>query len=48
MIWDIDEIAEQKSVRDIKEQEVFMGEFIDDKNATFVVNGTERVVGTNA
>ena len=26
IIWDIDEIAGTKSVRDIKEQEVFMGE----------------------
>ncbi|MDC2979532.1 DNA-directed RNA polymerase subunit beta [Pelagibacteraceae bacterium] len=45
IIWDIDEIAGTKSVRDIKEQEVFMGEIpLMTKNATFVVNGTERVV----
>ena len=45
VIWDIDEIAGTKSVRDIKEQEVFMGEIpLMTKNATFVVNGTERVV----
>ncbi len=45
VIWDIDEIAGTKSVRDIKEQEVYMGDIpLMTKNATFVVNGTERVV----
>ena len=45
IIWDIDEIAGTKSVRDIKEQEVYMGGIpLMTKNATFVVNGTERVV----
>ena len=45
IIWDIDEIAGTKSVRDIKEQEVYMGDIpLMSKNATFVVNGTERVV----
>ena len=45
IVWDIDEEAGTKSVRDIKEQEVFMGDIpLMTKNATFVVNGTERVV----
>ncbi len=45
IIWDIDEIAGTKSVRDIKEQEVYMGDIpLMTRNATFVVNGTERVV----
>jgi len=45
IIWDVDEIAGTKSVRDIKEQEVYMGDIpLMTKNATFVVNGTERVV----
>ena len=45
IIWDIDEIAGTKSVRDIKEQEVYMGDIpLMTKDATFVVNGTERVV----
>ena len=45
IIWDIDEVAGTKSVRDIKEQEVYMGDIpLMTKNATFVVNGTERVV----
>ena len=44
IIWDIDD-AGTKSVRDIKEQEVYMGDIpLMTKNATFVVNGTERVV----
>ena len=45
IIWDIDEIAGTKSVRDIKEQEVYMGDIpLMTRHATFVVNGTERVV----
>ena len=45
IVWDIDEIAGTKSVRDIKEQEVFMGDIpLMTKRATFIVNGTERVV----
>ena len=45
IVWDIDEIAGTKSVRDIKEQEVYMGDIpLMTKNATFVVNGTQRVV----
>ena len=35
----------QKSVRDIKEQEVFFGEIpLMTNNGTFIVNGTERVI----
>ena len=45
IVWDIDEEAGTKSVRDIKEQEVYMGDIpLMTKNATFVVNGTSRVV----
>jgi len=45
IVWDIDELAGTKSVRDIKEQEVYMGDIpLMTKNATFIVNGTERVV----
>ena len=45
IVWDIDEEAGTKSVRDVKEQEVYMGDIpLMTKNATFVVNGTERVV----
>ena len=35
----------QKSVRDIKEQEVFFGEIpLMTNNGTFIINGTERVI----
>ncbi|PPR46869.1 MAG: DNA-directed RNA polymerase subunit beta [Alphaproteobacteria bacterium MarineAlpha5_Bin9] len=45
IVWDIDEEAGTKSVRDIKDQEVHMGDIpLMTKDATFVVNGTERVV----
>lgn len=45
VVFDIDEETGAKSVKDIKEQEVYMGDlpFMTD-NGTFVVNGTERVV----
>ena len=45
IVWDIDEEAGTKSVRDIKEQEVYMGDIpLMTKNATFIINGVERVV----
>ena len=45
IVWDIDEEAGTKSVRDIKEQEVYMGDIpLMTKNATFVINGVIRVV----
>ncbi|MBE8220925.1 MAG: DNA-directed RNA polymerase subunit beta, partial [Alphaproteobacteria bacterium] len=43
--FDVDEEAESRSVRDVKEQEVYMGDLpLMTENGTFVVNGTERVV----
>ena len=45
VVWDIDEETEARSVRDIKEQIVYMGEMpLMTDNGTFVVNGTERVI----
>ena len=45
IVWDIDEEAGTKSVRDIKEQEVYMGDIpLMTNSATFVINGVERVV----
>jgi len=45
IVWDIDEDTGAKSVRDIKEQNVYMGDMpFMTKNGTFVVNGTERVI----
>ncbi len=45
IVFDVDEDTGAKSVKDIKEQEVYMGDmpFMTD-NGTFVVNGTERVI----
>ena len=45
VVWDIDEETGSRSVRDIKEQVVYMGELpLMTDNGTFVVNGTERVI----
>ncbi|GGE83616.1 DNA-directed RNA polymerase subunit beta [Stappia taiwanensis] len=45
IVFDVDEDTGAKSVKDIKEQDVYMGDmpFMTD-NGTFVVNGTERVI----
>jgi DNA-directed RNA polymerase subunit beta len=45
VVWDIDEDTGAKSIRDIKEQDVYMGDVpLMTKEGTFVVNGTERVI----
>ncbi len=45
IVFDIDEDTQAKSVKDIKEQEVYMGEMpLMTMNGTFIVNGTERVI----
>ena len=45
VVWEIDEDTESKSIRDIKEQDVYMGDMpLMTKNGTFIVNGTERVI----
>ena len=46
IVWDIDEEAGTKSVRDIKEQEVYMGDIplMTKECYLRIVNGTERVV----
>jgi DNA-directed RNA polymerase subunit beta len=44
-VWEEDEDTGTKSVRDIKEQDVFMGDMpLMTSNGTFIVNGTERVI----
>lgn len=45
VVWDTDEATGAKSVHDIKEQDVYMGDIplMTDKG-TFICNGTERVV----
>ena len=45
VVWDIDEEAGSRSIRDIKEQDVYMGDMpLMTDNGTFIVNGTERVI----
>ncbi len=45
VVWDIDEDTGAKSIRDIKEQEVYMGDMpLMTDNGTFIINGVERVI----
>ena len=45
IVFDVDEDTGARSVKDIKEQDVFMGDLpLMTPNGTFVVNGTERVI----
>ena len=45
VVWDIDEDTGARSIRDIKEQDVYMGDMpLMTDHGTFVVNGTERVI----
>jgi len=45
VVFDIDEVTGSKSVKGIKEQDVYMGDIpLMTPNGTFVFNGTERVV----
>ncbi|GAB4264263.1 MAG: DNA-directed RNA polymerase subunit beta [Deferrisomatales bacterium] len=45
VVWDVDEEAGTRSIRDVKEQEVYFGEIpVMTANGTFIVNGTERVI----
>jgi DNA-directed RNA polymerase subunit beta len=44
-IWDKDLETGNRSIRDIKEQEVFFGDVpLMTQNGTFIINGTERVI----
>ncbi len=45
VVWDVDEETKSRSIRDIKEQDVYMGDMpLMTKNGTFIINGTERVI----
>jgi DNA-directed RNA polymerase subunit beta len=45
IVFDIDEETAARSVKDIKEQDVYMGDIpLMTNNGTFIVNGTERVI----
>ncbi len=45
IVFDLDEETGARSVKDIKEQDVYMGDIpLMTNNGTFIVNGTERVI----
>ena len=45
IVWDVEPETGLKTVRDIKEQDVYMGDMpLMTANGTFIVNGTERVI----
>ncbi len=45
IVFEVDSETETRSVLDIKEQDVYMGDMpLMTKNGTFVINGTERVI----
>ncbi len=45
IVFDVDESTGARSVKDIKEQDVYMGDMpLMTPNGTFIVNGTERVI----
>src|SRR5688572_17377971 len=45
IVFDVDQDTGAKSVKDIKEQDVYMGDMpLMTDNGTFVINGTERVI----
>ena len=45
VVWDQDEDTGTRSIRDIKEQDVYMGDMpLMTEDGTFVINGTERVI----
>ncbi len=45
IVFEVDEETEARSVLDIKEQDVYMGDLpLMTSNGTFVINGTERVI----
>ncbi|GAM10972.1 DNA-directed RNA polymerase subunit beta [Geobacter sp. OR-1] len=45
VVWDVNKDSNARSIRDIKEQEVYFGEIpLMTDNGTFIINGTERVI----
>ncbi|MCM2282680.1 MAG: DNA-directed RNA polymerase subunit beta [Bdellovibrionaceae bacterium] len=45
IVFDVEENTEARSIRDVKEQEVYLGEIpLMTANGSFIINGTERVV----
>lgn len=45
IVFEVDEETESRNIRDVKEQEVYLGEIpLMTANGSFIINGTERVV----
>src|SRR3989338_1623290 len=45
VVWDINEETNTRNIRDVKEQEIYLGELpLMTETGSFIVNGTERVV----
>jgi DNA-directed RNA polymerase subunit beta len=45
VLWDVDPQTGSRSIKNVKEQEVYFGEVpLMTKNGTFMINGTERVI----
>ena len=45
IVWLVDEVTGAREIKDIKEQDVYMGDIpLMTENGTFVINGTERVI----
>ena len=45
VVWDVNEETKARSIKAVKEQEVYFGEIpLMTENGTFIVNGTERVI----
>ena len=45
VVYDVDEASGSRNIRDIKEQEVYMGEIpLMTESGSFIINGTERVI----
>ncbi len=45
VVYDVDKEADVRSIRDIKEQEIYFGTLpLMTENGTFIINGTERVI----
>ena len=45
VVWDINEETNARNIRDVKEQEIYLGELpLMTETGSFIVNGTERVV----
>ncbi len=45
VLWDVDAQTNSRSIRNVKEQEVYFGEVpLMTRNGTFMINGTERVI----